>query len=131
MSVLSKDFLDFATDAVKRTDEIGYRNAVARSYYAMFHEIRIMLISLPRFRANGHAGLIDYLKDPHSDEPYDRVALRELASMLKQQKGKRVTADYALDFDVSKSDALASIKTAERFFQKCQELNERCKKISG
>ncbi|EKB13199.1 hypothetical protein HMPREF1169_02425 [Aeromonas veronii AER397] len=49
--------------------------------------------------------------------------------MLQQQKGKRVIADYYLNRDVSESDALESIKTAERFFLKCQEMSEKCERL--
>ncbi|WP_429103591.1 hypothetical protein [Aeromonas hydrophila] len=130
MSVLSRDFLDFAIDAAQRADEIGYRNAVARSYYAIFHEASEIMVSLPNYAAHAHDGLIQYLKKPAKDEPYDRTALRGLAAMLQQQKGKRVIADYSLNRDVSESDALESIKTAERFFQKCQEITGRCERIA-
>ncbi|MFM4993845.1 hypothetical protein ACEUCK_18185 [Aeromonas veronii] len=123
MSVFSKDFLSFATDSVQRADEIGYRNAIARSYYAMFHEVRELVVSLPNYSSHAHDGLIQYLRNPNKDEPYDKMALRGLAAMLQQQKGKRVVADYDLSSDVNSSDALESIKTAERFFQKCQELS--------
>jgi len=123
VSVLSKDFLNFATDSVQRKDEIGHRNAVARSYYAMFHEVRDLLVALPNYSSHAHDGLIQYLKNPDKDEPYERMALRGLAAMLQQQKGKRVVADYDLDSDVNSNDALESIRVAERLFQKCQELS--------
>ncbi|MBS4690091.1 hypothetical protein [Aeromonas veronii] len=129
MSVLSKNFLDFAIDSAKRADEIGYRNAVARSYYAIFHEAQEKMVSLPNYSAHAHDGLIQYLKNPAKDEPYDKAVLRGLAAMLQQQKGKRVIADYYLNRDVSESDALESIKTAERFFLKCQEMSEKCERL--
>ncbi len=131
MSVLSKDFLNFATDSVQRADEIGYRNAVARSYYAMFHEVRALVVSLPNYSAHAHDGLIQYLKNPDKDEPYDRMALRGLAAMLQQQKGKRVVADYDLGSDVNSNDALESVRAAERLFQKCQELSGGREQVLG
>ncbi|HIC8859654.1 hypothetical protein E5E96_21005 [Aeromonas sp. 1805] len=128
---MSKDFLIFATDSAQRADEIGYRNAVARSYYAMFHEVRDLVVSLPNFSSHAHDGLIQYLKNPDKDEPYDRMALRGLAAMLQQQKGKRVIADYDLVGDVNSNDALESIRTAERLFQKCHELSGGPEQVLG
>lgn len=122
MPVSSRDFLGFATDSLGRGDEIGFRNAVARSYYAMFHEVRTMLSSLPSFSSHAHDGLISYLNQPDKSEPFDRMALRALAAMLRQQKGKRAIADYDVNNVISESDARESIKMAEKLFQKCENM---------
>ncbi len=39
MPVCGQDFYDFATKAITFGDEIAYRNAIARAYYAMYHEV--------------------------------------------------------------------------------------------
>lgn len=127
MSVNSKDFLDFAADSLTRGDEIGFRNAVARSYYAMFHEVRSMLSSLPNFTSHAHDGLISYLTQPDKSEQFDKMALRALAAMLRQQKGKRAIADYDVNNVVSESDAKESIRMAEKLFQKCEDMRNPAK----
>lgn len=122
MAVSSSDFLSFASDSLKRGDEIGFRNAVARSYYAMFHEVRTMLTALPTFGSHAHDGLIQYLNHPDKSEPYDKMSLRALSAMLKQQKGKRAVADYHVNDVISELDAIESIKSAERLFAKCSTM---------
>ena len=39
MSVSGQDFIEFAKKCLQFNDEIGYRNAVGRSYYGVYHEI--------------------------------------------------------------------------------------------
>ncbi|WP_460883103.1 HEPN domain-containing protein [Pseudaeromonas pectinilytica] len=123
MAVSSKDFLDFAIDVLNRTDEIGYRNAIARAYYAMFHEVTSMMTSMPVYSAHAHDGLIQYLNNAGGKtESYSQAELRGLAAILRQQKGKRVLSDYDLQGNITSADARESIKTAERLFAKCNQM---------
>ncbi|MDA5483107.1 hypothetical protein PGS49_21035 [Yersinia intermedia] len=123
MTINSNDFICFANDCMARKDEIGYRNAIARSYYGVYHHVRGMLKNGPK---ENHQGLINYL-DTESwkgNEEYEKNSLRGLSIMLQMMKDKRVVADYSLKTTVTIVDAEESLKTAGRVMAKCQAMSK-------
>lgn len=123
MTINSNDFISFANDCMARKDEIGYRNAIARSYYGVYHHVRGMLKKGPK---ENHQGLINYL-DTESwkdNEEYEKNSLRGLSIMLQMMKDKRVVADYSLKTTVTIVDAEESLKTADRIMAKCHAMSK-------
>lgn len=131
MPVTSSDFLTFAEHAKTLGTEIGYRNTIARSYYAMFHQVQESLVACPKFVGGTHQGLADYLTKANPTEPYEKRYLRGLAAMLNQQKGRRNIADYELDKTFTLSDAQSALDSAERLFRMCQEMRNSIKSEAG
>lgn len=121
----------FAEHAKTLGSEIGYRNAIARAYYAMFHQVQTSLIACPKFVGGTHQGLADYLNKAVPTEPYDKTYLRRLAAILNQQKGRRNIADYELDKTFTLSDAQAALDTATRLFDLCQEMKDSVESEAG
>lgn len=109
MSISGLDFLDFAKDCMLREDEIGYRNAIARSYYCIYHVADSILVNHPR---ESHAGLAGYLIDSawRGNEDYNKHDLQRLGFLLRQQHGKRKIADYRLNETITKHEANESLK---------------------
>lgn len=131
MSVCGQDFYDFASKALTFGDEIAYRNTIARSYYAMYHEVLGTLEHCPAFSSGVHSSLIAYLSSAKTQEKFEVMKLRALAAMLKQQKAKRCIADYELSDDVTEVDAQESLFFARKLFDKCLEMkNVRASKVS-
>ncbi len=131
MPVCGQDFYDFATKAITFGDEIAYRNTIARSYYAMYHEVLGTLEHCPTFSSSGHSGLIDYLNSSKTKEAFEVMKLRSLAAILRQQKAKRCIADYQLSEEVTESDAKESLLFSQKLFDKCFEMrSSRGSKVS-
>lgn len=99
MTISSQDFLDSAEKCLCNDDEIGYRNAVSRGYYALYHEISCRMTYMPGYQSNHHAALIDYLSKNalHKNEPFDSVKLKSLSGKLRKLRLDRNEADYDLD----------------------------------
>ncbi|WP_134984300.1 hypothetical protein [Aeromonas hydrophila] len=131
MSVCGQDFYEFATKAITFGDEIAYRNTIARSYYAMYHEVLGTLEHCPTFASSVHSSLIAYLNAAKTPEAFEVIKLRSLAAMLKQQKAKRCISDYELMENVTESDAKESLLFAQKLFDKCHEMRSlRASKVS-
>jgi len=99
MTISSQDFLDSAEICLANDDEIGYRNAVSRGYYALYHEISGRMTYMPRYARDHHAALIEYLNTNtlHKNEPFESVKLKSLSYKLKSIRLERNEADYDLD----------------------------------
>jgi len=106
--------------------EIGYRMAIARSYYAMLHKL---IESFEHYQYNHDSGGTHqdvYLYLLNGDcariERRDPVACKVLAYKLLQAKKKRVVADYYLDPCFEEKAATDTIKMTEEFFSKVEEV---------
>ena len=124
MPVRGVDFLEVAQICSQLDTEIGYRNTVARSYYAMYHQVIELLevLPYPKEGVGCHSSLIQYLQNPSPDEKCDRTALKRLAMMLKAAKTNRVKADYRLDSHIfNKCLSDDSMAGAKRLFDLCEE----------
>lgn len=120
MPSTSADFLQFAENCLLMDCEIGFRNSVSRSYYAMYHEALTNLTALPKYESNHHSSLIGYLKNKSENkhEPFDAFKMKSLGYRLDQQRRARHEADYDLnDCEVSKDGAESAIEAAKLFFQ--------------
>lgn len=121
MSVNSADIIAFAKDCEKRKDEIGFRNAISRSYYGAYHHVLPCLTYGPK---DSHQGLIDYLLTVSwkGNESYDKSHLIGLGHALQALKDKRIISDYDLGDTVTELDANTSIKTAEKLISRCHDM---------
>ena len=121
MPVNSQDFLGFAKDCHQRNDEIGYRNAIARSYYGAYHHVLPCMVNGPK---DSHQGLINYLQGDASrgSEVYEARYLKGISFILSQLKAQRIVADYRLDQSVTSKQSEVAILTTERLFAKCTDM---------
>ena len=134
MPISPEDFLHSAEPiaSIEHT-EVYVRNAVSRSYYSMYHKVLSILDSEPpRQKGKGcHANLIDYLKSHGKGlERFESKSLVRLSYMLRQQKERRVDADYKLYLYFELRDAKESIKVANKFFKLCEQMNITKKQAS-
>lgn len=99
MPVSASDFFESAKQSFEIQDEIGFRNCISRSYYAMYHEVlSILNEDIPKYAGMGmHSCLLAYLEDRQSPEPYDKNKLSQLSFILRVQRDNRHDADYELD----------------------------------
>lgn len=126
MSVNSESFLSVARFSIGINSEIGYRMAIARSYYAMLHKV---IESFEHYQYNPDAGgthqdVYSYLAngDCARIESKDKIGCKVLAYKLQQAKKKRVAADYYLDLNFDEASASDAIKMSEVFFGKVDEV---------
>jgi uncharacterized protein (UPF0332 family) len=125
MSTCSSDFLDSAKYLFLKGDEIGYRCAISRAYYSMFHESLASLQSVPNYSSNHHKNLIGYMTTPseHKLEPYDSMSIKVLGYNLRQLREARNEADYHIsEVTVSQGMAELAIESAQFYFSKWTEL---------
>ncbi|QHP76218.1 hypothetical protein EKQ45_09720 [Proteus vulgaris] len=122
MAITCLDILEFSKGCIEIENEVGYRNAISRSYYAAYHCIYPMMMHGPQ---DSHQGLIDYLarSDSAEREKYNKKDLLVLHYALKNMKGMRVIADYHLTCDgMNKINAKANIATSEKTINKMLEM---------
>ncbi|HII3257418.1 TPA: hypothetical protein ACY3ID_004168 [Citrobacter amalonaticus] len=125
MSVNGQDFYDFALKCVAQGDEISLRNAVGRAYYGVYHDVCEKLHKCPQ--PPTHHGVSDYLIETAwltGYEPYDKMKLISLGTMLKSLHVQRKWADYNLEADYTKTDAEATLIMAKKGMEKSKAMYE-------
>ncbi|MDE9544769.1 hypothetical protein [Xenorhabdus bovienii] len=123
MSITCQDLLSFAEDCFSRKDEVGFRNAISRAYYAAYHNVYPAMQGGPK---DNHQGLIDYLKTESwkDNEEYKKPDLLALGYMLQTLKDNRILSDYKLSHDVKKIDAEMAIATSRKVLEKITEITQ-------
>lgn len=121
MTIQSFDFLRSSEHCLSLDEEVGYRNAVSRAYYAMFHRASEVLEHIPSAEHNHHANLISYMQGrmgmPKEHIPAARLKL--LAYDLRQMRQARNEADYRLsDSKINVNVATESLLAAQHFFKR-------------
>ena len=124
MSVSGQDFIEFAKKCLQFNDEIGYRNAVGRSYYGVYHEICGKLEHC--YVLDSHEEVRKYLMSPTrcKKEPYDKEGLKKIGAYLHPLHVQRKWADYTLNRDMHRSDAETVINIAKDAMDKIQSVHE-------
>lgn len=116
MAVTPEGLLDSAKSIAKGDQEVDWRNASSRAYYAAYHRCRLAAqqARLSIAETGGvHAALVDTLTAPLSSAP-----LKSLGYLLEQCRRRRVKADYHID-DVFPQDlADATLADSERILRK-------------
>jgi uncharacterized protein (UPF0332 family) len=126
MSVSGKDFLNIAENCQEQHTEIGYRMAVGRSYYSMYHSVKDILQSqIPNYKDGGvHFKLTEHLLDANNNEPHDRTKLKSLCYKLRQGKEFRCEADYNLNSTQMNLElSEQQLAQAKRVINTCSELS--------
>ncbi|WP_025122477.1 MULTISPECIES: hypothetical protein [unclassified Serratia (in: enterobacteria)] len=121
MTISGKDFLDSSTHCLENECEAGFRNAVSRAYYSMFHKAHEELSNIPRCNNNHHANLIKYMKGDlgKPEEKLSAARLKILGYELRQMRQARNESDYKLvEASINKNVAIESIETAKHFFER-------------
>ncbi len=124
MSVVGQDFVDHAERCITFGDEIGYRNAVGRAYYGVYHEICSKLEHC--YVLTSHEGVREYLLSAArcKKEPYDKTVLRQIGAILHNMHVQRKWADYQLERELHKSDAESSLNIAKDAMNRIREMHE-------
>lgn len=125
MPTNSSEFLSSAERSFGEDSEIGFRNAISRGYYALYHEIKENLTSLPSFSRDHHSNLIQYLKNKSENklEPYDPMRLKSMAYKLEQQRLARNESDYdLLSCSINKEMAEQSLEEVKSIFEQWQQM---------
>lgn len=105
MSVTGQDFINFASTCVQRNDEIGFRNAIGRAYYGVYHHTIAKLVNGPK---QNHADLITYLQGEAWQVPlesFDKKKMIALSHVLLVMKSQRTLSDYKLHLNINKDKA--------------------------
>ncbi|WP_075322416.1 hypothetical protein [Acidithiobacillus albertensis] len=114
MAVVPIDFLNFSTSILNNnSSEIIRRNAISRSYYAVYtNAINLKnKFGLPTYSDHrSHSALQTALKN-HSDR-----RLKLLSARIKIAHSKRIICDYKLDENVTMSDARQSLVFNQKIF---------------
>ena len=116
-----REFLALAKELSVRTSEGCWRTAVSRAYYAAFHRTRDFMATLGfRTRKNdqAHTGLYRRLSSSKSD------VLIEAGRLLLALRSLRNQADYDLDYDFQKAEAVEAAKDAETIFDQLNSQND-------
>lgn len=125
MAVNGQDFFNFAVKCIAHGDEIGYRNAVGRAYYGLYHDVCSKLQKGPDPAT--HRAVRDYLIDISwiaGNEPFDKMKLIALGTMLKHLHIQRKWADYNLIDDYTKVDAEAVLIMTKKGFDRAKAMYE-------
>ncbi|CAH6101008.1 hypothetical protein [Citrobacter koseri] len=124
MSIQGKEFLNASRACLSSGCEAGYRSAVSRAYYALYHETCEVLTCCP---PTTHDGVVKYLTSDarRKSEPYELMSLIQLGAVLKQQKTKRKRADYELLETVLESEALSSITAVDKMLTKIADMKSK------
>ncbi|EBQ5971345.1 hypothetical protein EVH65_23065 [Salmonella enterica subsp. enterica serovar Newport] len=121
MTIKSTDFLRSSEHCLLLDEEVGFRNAVSRAYYAMFHKAGETLESVPCADHNHHANLINYMQG-RLGVPVEKISasrLKILAYDLRQMRQARNEADYRLsESKINANVAKEAILTAQHFFKR-------------
>lgn len=121
MSIQGKDFIDASRACLDTKSESGFRSAISRAYYAMYHETCCILTCCP---PTTHDGVVKYLTSDarRKGEPYELMSLTQLGAVLKQQKIKRKRADYELAETITQTEAEGSISVVDKMLTKIAEM---------
>ena len=114
MSISPKDFLNSAKKSINESSEVSWRNAVSRAYYSAFHTCLLYAEDKLNFacpKHNAHSSLISLFES----EPENKY--KSIGYMLRQCRKMRNLCDYELDLEISKGEAISSLKQSERIIE--------------
>lgn len=136
MSINACDFIRIAKRGIEVCDdEMGYRNAISRAYYSIYHSASSLVTErkipkyngkdMPNVKGGTHLKLAYYLTDEENNkEPFSRNDMAVIAVKLKMTKMLRTTADYFLKRTVTVEDAEYMIIEAEGIIEKVKTMHE-------
>lgn len=123
MSVSPLDFHAAAQGMCGEGNEIGYRNASSRAYYAAYHLGLSVIDSLPSVPVNNdigvHEKLIQRLTKIPNSFAHAMVA-KSAGYLLAQMRKSRVKADYDINEGFSDQEAKSQLEVFSKYFQKME-----------
>ena len=122
MAVTASVLLAAAARLLSGGNEVDYRNAASRAYYAAFHACRPvgLTLGLQEVPERGpHWDLIEIFKR-QGDTKY-----LSIAHMLEQCRRLRVRADYEIEEDFDEARAQTTLSQCERILERVAELTRR------
>ncbi|EDQ2625860.1 hypothetical protein ZG05_004388 [Salmonella enterica subsp. enterica] len=124
MSIQGKDFIDASRICLAAGSESGFRSAISRAYYALYHETCGILTCCP---PTTHDGVVQYLTSDarRKNEPYEMMSLIQLGAILKQQKTKRKRADYELAETILQTEAISSVSVVDKMLEKIAQMKSQ------
>ena len=117
MAVTPEDLLSAAKAMSAGEEEVDWRNATSRAYYAAYHRCRTLAPHIGPYGGSGggvHRQLVDELTDIKS---YPRL-VNGLGYMLDQCRKTRATADYDIDLSFAHADCLSIMELTESILAK-------------
>lgn len=127
MPVSESELLAFAVSQTSSaSDEIAFRNAISRSYYAAYHRVNAFHEGLPVkgavMKEGGmHMQLTESLINPMLSCGEMRKKSKMVGYMCRDLHSKRVNADYNLSLSLGEKDAEQSLSQAQRLFEVVSE----------
>lgn len=125
MSVTKEDLLQLARELVLTADEVQWRAAVSRAYYAAYHGCVVWHEGMPTPGSAGskpvgvHQTLLNQLRNGAPEWTPDHKFLgRTLSAQLNALKAKRKVADYSLDEFFDQALAASDCAAAENLVSK-------------
>lgn len=133
MSITHKELKDYAAGiADSDCDETLARCSISRGYYAAFHAVLPFVSRLPASANNAadhvtHHEVGQRLKDWNVGSTNQRLARMRttaaaLAKAVKASRLARVEADYYLDIDLGKKDAIAQRERTSKIISMALQL---------
>lgn len=127
MSLDSIEFLNFAKKIIALTpiNEIDYRQAISRSYYCAYHQVRekseTLGIPVGAYKGGTHSSLRQTLIELRPAN----TKLKGIAFRLNNFHMLRVIADYKLEQAVTETSALESIQMCEKILSELKLIQSR------
>lgn len=117
-------------------NEAGYRNVISRSYYSIYHMALSCITekSIPSYNGRGsklvkggvHAKFFHYLSnDADKDYAYSKEKLELIGVKLKMAHQCRVQADYRLNRNITKNDAIQAFISATELVQFISDMKSK------
>lgn len=113
MSIGPSDFLEAARELGKGSEEVDFRNAASRSYYAAYHRCK-PIAKRGDFRVSGrgdHVDVIDALE--RSFKTDGKILARNLHASRKLRR----KADYRIEEEFRDREAALCIDKATKIFE--------------
>jgi uncharacterized protein (UPF0332 family) len=131
MAIKPIAFLESAKRELKNNDEIAFRNAISRAYYAAYHSCLVLDAMLPNHggikqNVGSHKQFISKLTNfpVASDELANLVGrkVKGLGYVINQSKTARHKADYELNSEITAIEADEQIIRSEKILERLEEI---------
>lgn len=115
MSVSVQDILDFATRLADTDEEIGWRNSVARAYYAAYHRAKVTVELCP---SNAHLRMGDHERVHDRFDLHGAKSAKAISISLQNLKRYRRIADYEIEDPFEKSLAVMQVENCKKLIER-------------
>ena len=120
MSIGPNDFYEAAKKLGTGSEEVDFRNAASRSYYAAYHRCKA-LAKRGDFRVSGRG---DHVDVTDALERSFKTSGKILARMLKKCRTLRRKADYKIDDTFTASEAQSCIDQVPKIFEITERVDQ-------